>query len=392
MRVLVASHLYPSALSHTAGSFVHNQARFVAEHASLAVTAPVPWFPLPGCGRWSTHRRLPRREVRDGIDVTRPRYLTFPRRLLPGVAWRSYRRALAPAVKSRPDLIHAHCAYPDGVAAVSWGRRLNIPVAITVHGHDIKDLAEIDDRWRRLIAGALSAATAVIAVSAELEERVLALGVAAAQVKRVPNGVDCQLFARPVERESGAGGWRLIYVGRFDRAKGLEDLLRAMVHVRRLRPDVSLTLVGGNPHTGTADPFQRLADELGLSSCVEFLSEVPWEEIPGHLARADLFVLPSHSEGLPLALLEATAAGLPVVATRCGGPVEVVDDEVGRLVDVGDIDGLAVAIEGVLADYGNCDREAIRQRAVSRYDYRGVAQRLCEVYAEAVAAGGGRPT
>ncbi|MBM4321815.1 MAG: glycosyltransferase family 4 protein, partial [Deltaproteobacteria bacterium] len=161
MDVLIASHLYPSAVSRTAGSFVHNQARFLRERVSLRCVAPVPWWPLPWPGRWGAYHRLPDREVIDGIEVRRPRYLLLPRRWLFGCAWRTYLGALERAA-TPADVLHAHCAYPDGLAAVHGGRRTRTPVVITVHGHDLKDLGSRGSPWRRRVAAALAGADAVI--------------------------------------------------------------------------------------------------------------------------------------------------------------------------------------------------------------------------------------
>ncbi|MBI2505763.1 MAG: glycosyltransferase family 4 protein [Candidatus Latescibacteria bacterium] len=381
MNLLVASHLYPSTLSRTAGSFVHNQARFLAALAQVRVVSPTPWFPpLPGFGRWSAYAALPRREELEGVEVERPPYLTFPRRVLLSQVWRFYLRALARGQRARPlpDLIHAHCAYPDGLAAVEYGRRLGRPVVITVHGHDLKDLPR-NPRWRALVARALQNAQAVIAVSQELGR--LAEGLGARRLRVIPNGVDCQLF-KPGTRSPGAGGWRLLYVGRFDVAKGLGVLLEALARLRQHRRDLSLKLVGGNAATGTEAPFRAQVARLGLGECVEFAAEVPWQEVPRHMGEADVFVLPSFSEGLPLVLVEALACGLPLVATRCGGPEELVRAGVGQLVEVGEVEGLAHGIEVVLDHYAGYDRQAIRRRAEEEYDYRCIAARLFEVYEE----------
>ena len=152
MRVLITSHGYPSSLSQLAGSFVHNQARFLQAHCDIRCVSPTPWFPLPGFGRWSAYRRTPRREVMDGIDLARPRYVRIPRRVLLSQEWRSYLRALIRAAgegERGEDVIHAHYAYPDGLAAVHYARRRGgIPVVVTVHGHDIKDLAAGRQAWR----------------------------------------------------------------------------------------------------------------------------------------------------------------------------------------------------------------------------------------------------
>ena len=381
MEVLVASHLYPSLLSQTAGSFVHNQARFLSRLCHLTCVAPTPWFPVPGLGRWSAHRQIPQREVMDGLEVLRPRYLTLPRRVLFSQVWRSYRRALE-RVSIAADVIHAHCAYPDGLAAVRHGRAIGKPVVITVHGHDIKDLAAPASPWRGLVASALDGAAAVVAVSGELGRLVQRLGVSEAKIRLIPNGVDCEMFRSGGGRRPGEGGWRLLYVGRFDVAKGIGVLLEAAARLRQDGRDVRVTCVGGNATTGTAQTFRHQARDLGLEHLVDFVDEVPWRELPGHMQQADVFVLPSFSEGLPLVLLEAMACGLPVVSTRCGGPEEVVEDGIGELVAVGDAADLERGVAAVLDGYGGYDRAAIRDRAEERYAYPRVAERIKSVYDE----------
>lgn len=378
MDVLVSSHLYPSALSRISGSFVHNQTRFLTELCSPRVVAPRPWFPLPGCGRWSRYRDLPAQEHMDGIDVQRPPYVTLPRRVLLGRAWPSYLRALERVAGAVPDVIHAHVGYPDGRACVEYGRRVGRPVVVTVHGHDLKDLAVHRDSWRKLVRDGLVGADAVIAVSGELAQRARDLGVEEQRLWQIPNGVDCELF-QPGTRTPGQDGWRFVYSGRYDPAKGLEELLLAMAGLRAQGRDVHLDLVGGGV-TDLTQHYPARAAELGLGDCVRFVDEVPWQQMPAMLAAADVFVLPSYSEGLPLSLLEAFACGLPVVTTRCGGPEEVVDPSVGRLLEPRDAVGLQKAMADTLDGYASFDRGHIRRYAEERFDYRAVARQIHDVY------------
>ena len=387
MNLLVLSHLYPNSISRIYGSFVHNQLRFLKDRCRLEVVAPVPWFPFPGFGLWSAYRNVPRCELQDGIPVRHPRRFALPRRLLFTRLWRFHLQALAGSVEKVPDLIHAHCAYPDGRAAVEYGARIGRPVVITVHGSDIKILPRLHSSWRRLTVEALTRAAAVIAVSQDLRNEALQLGVSPDKVRCIPNGVDCRLFSGTGTRRPGEGGWRLLYVGRFVEAKGLRVLLDAMASVRLKRPDVSLTLIGGHPATGTAEPFLPQVESLGLSDCVAFKDAVPWEELPRSMAAADLFVLPSFSEGLTTSIVEAMASTLPVVTTRCGGPEEMVDGSAGRLVAVGDAEDLAAGILAVIDGYDGYDREGIRRQAEKRYDYRRVAAQMYELYEEVLAAG-----
>ena len=385
MKILIAAHGYPSSVSRLAGSFVHNQVRFLQAHCAIRCVSPTPWFPLPGFGRWSAYGGTSRREVMDGIDVARPRYVTLPRRVLLAHVWRSYLRALIRAAgEGGEDVIHAHYAYPDGLAAVHYARRRGgIPVVITVHGHDIKDLAAGREDWRRVVTQALEGATTVIAVSEELAQLVRQLGIAPDKVHVIHNGVDGEVFKPTGSKTGREGKRRLLYVGRFDVAKGLKVLLAAAARLRAGGRDLQLTFVGGGA-AGTAEPFQREAHRLGVADIADFIDEVPWSEMPAVMSAADLLVLPSFSEGLPLVLVEAMACGLPLVATRCGGPIEVVEEMVGRLVEVGDEVDLERGIAHVLDHYDSYDRDAIRRRALERFDYRRIVERIHSVYENAM--------
>ena len=387
MKVLVLSHLYPNSYAPASGTFVHNQLRFLREHCSIEVAGPVPWFPFPGFGRWSAYRRVPRVEVVDGLRICHPRRLALPRRILFTKQWRFHYAALERCDLAVPDLVHAHCAYPDGRAAVEYGARNDKPVVITVHGFDIKSLPRLDPRWRQLTVEALERADAVVAVSRDLRKDVLELGIRAEKVRWIPNGVDCGLFSGAGSRKPGEGGWRLLYVGRFVEEKGLRVLLEALAELRRRRSDVSLTLIGGHPATGTSELFLPQVAALGLSECVEFRDAVPPEEMPRQIAGCDLVVLPSFYDSFGIVLIEAMACGLPVVATRCGGPEEMVDERVGRLVEIGNARDLAAGILAVIDGYGGYDRQAIRRVALERYDYREVVGRVYGLYEEVLGFG-----
>ena len=127
MKVLITSRMYPSSASPTYATFVHNQVRYLKDHCQLEVLSPTPWAPpLPGSGRWSAFSRTKSREVLDGVEVRYPRYFSIPRRLLFSQAWRFYLKALERSVTKKPDIIHAHLAYPDGLAALEYGRRAGL--------------------------------------------------------------------------------------------------------------------------------------------------------------------------------------------------------------------------------------------------------------------------
>jgi glycosyltransferase involved in cell wall biosynthesis len=177
-------------------------------------------------------------------------------------------------------------------------------------------------------------------------------------IGRIYNGVDVEAYTgasstREVEeiRESlglTRGDIVILSVGRLTSQKGFPDLLVAFANVVRDREAVRLLIAGDGPERGQ---LERLISSLQLTDRVRLLGNV---ERPDLLYRAaDLFVLPSQYEGFPFAMLEAMAAGLPVVATRFGGADEMVEHgREGLLVSSGDVDGLAGAIQATLGNRG----------------------------------------
>jgi glycosyltransferase involved in cell wall biosynthesis len=174
-------------------------------------------------------------------------------------------------------------------------------------------------------------------------------------IERIYNGVDLEKCdatpggSRDAVRASlgfGAAETMILSAGRLAEQKCFADLLTAFARVASRRPDARLVIAGEGPERPRLEELLR---SLELGDRARLLGNV--DELPELYGAADLFVLPSSYEGFPFALLEAMAAGLPVVATRFGGADELVEDGVdGRLAPVADAGGLAAAIEDVLAD------------------------------------------
>lgn len=182
----------------------------------------------------------------------------------------------------------------------------------------------------------------------------------------INNGVDFALCSsRPQDFDRFppelTGKPVVLSIGNLDQRKGHDVVMRALVEVRRERPAAGLVVLGA------ARPYlrdlERLRTDLGLDGAVFFFENVPHEMLPCYLSRASLFALATQRETFCLALLEAGAAGLPIVSTQAPGVIEVIEDKVtGRLVPIGDVDALAKAILVVLDNPKEAEQRAARFR------------------------------
>ncbi len=184
---------------------------------------------------------------------------------------------------------------------------------------------------------------------------------------------------------------RLLFAGRLGPEKGVDVLLRALATVAEHRPRVSLEIAGD----GSQQPWLvDLAAQLGLSGRVVWTGPLKADELSRRYEEAGVFVLPTlWMENCPVAVLEAMAHGLPVVATRIGGLPELVEDGVvGSLVERADVAGLAAALLALLAEPERTTTmgRAARRRFLDRYTAAGHAQRLRGLYEELVATAGAR--
>ena len=261
----------------------------------------------------------------------------------------------------RPDVVHFN--YPKWEAAYFLGlRRLNgYRLVLTAHGPN--DVPAVYPLSRAVLPHLLERSDAVVAVSDEMAERVRAASGGRAEALVIPNGVDTAFWSpgppgRPAGRPPGApgGGPTVVSVGWLKPVKGHDVLVEAFARVRAAVPGARLVLVGRGP--GRPD-LEGRARALGIGEAVEFAGVLDREGVRERLRAADVFALPSRSEGLPLALLEAMAAGVPAVATAVGGiPQAVGDPPAALLVPPEDPAALADALVALL-------RDPARRRAMS---------------------------
>lgn len=371
---------FPNPAEPIRGLFVAEQVRATRAFVDWRVIAPVPWVP-PLIGPLLGHQRVPLEGRLEGIPVVRPRYLVLPRRILYTSVARAisrasrgvFERALA---ERRPDFVHVHALYPSAAAVRRLIEGTGLPLVVSVHGSDLYTNVTRES-WAREVRAAAMAARAVVCVSHRLAADLITLASAdPARMVVVPDTYDDKRFVY-APREARDGPVHLVSVGRLVRVKGHDVLLRAFGTAVRDGLDATLEIIGAGPEIG---PLKTIAEQEGVSARVRFSGELTGEALAMALRSADVFVLPSRSEGFGVAAVEALAIGLPVVATRCGGPQDTVGPHDGALVEPDDAEALAAGIEAVCRKLGSFDRAAIAERARERFAPERVASALVSVY------------
>jgi len=278
----------------------------------------------------------------------------------------------------RLDLLHVHYATPHATSAFLARQILGhrSPRVITsLHGTDITQVGR-DPALLPVTRLSLLHSHALVVPSEYLRQAAyveLSLPTEVA-IEVIPNFVDADYF-RPAPRRPEVLSDRLglpadrppllVHVSNFRPLKRVDDTLRVLATVRRTVPAV-LVLVGDGPERPRAE---ALARELGLSDAVRFLGVQL--DVRDVLQQADVFLLPSETEGFGLAALEALACGVPVVGSRVGGLPEVVaDGETGLLCPPGDVPGMAAAVLRLLADPELQQRLARAARASVEHTWR----------------------
>ena len=280
-------------------------------------------------------------------------------RALPGAIWRLF----ALCRRERPDLVHSHGEKAD-VAARIVCRLLGIPHVVTMH--TLRPW-----HWRRRLGMFLERRTAFltrqyVAVSSAVARMLLQeVGVPPERIRVIANWAPEPVASSVLEAVPQRGQPTIINVARLDAAKGQDILLRGFEAVRRHHPNAVLWVVGSGPEK---EILRRIA-----GPGVEFLGD-RWD-VPRLLGMADLFVLSSWWEGMPLSILEAMLKGVPVVASDVGGVPEIVEHGVtGMLFPPGDALACAATMLACLADPGQANAMAIeaRRRCAGRRE-RGLA-------------------
>ena len=371
LNILVVTPWFPSVAEPVSGTFVAEQARALAVVNNVSVMVAASGVGGIAPARLEDSPEFPFRVNR---AVVAPRKALHLVSLAGAVA--------AEARRVGCDLIHVHVTLPTGTAACLAGSFARVPVVLTEHRSPFSDYLKTR-RDRLKVRFTMRRADAVIAVSSALRETVQPwAGKRAIDV--VSNVVDTEVFKYRPRVSQGGADKQLLFVGRLNsHVKNVNSLLRALKLLSDGRQcTYRLRLVGEGHLFGE---LREAAVELGVADQCEFLGFLDRESVAREMANCDLLVLPSLAETFGVVVAEALCVGRPVVATRCGGPEELVTLDSGLLVPPGDDAALAEGIDAVCRDLDRYDGASIAKRASQRFAGPVIAQQLTRIYERVLA-------
>lgn len=295
-------------------------------------------------------------------------------------------------VKQLPILIHAHFG-PDAAMILPFAKRNNLPLVVTYHGFDAQQPRLVQLKSKKLSnilfivreKALYRYASRIIAVSEYLKQRLIMRGCPEDKILVHYIGVDTSKFTLGTEKKIPN---RLINISRHINLKGIDTILRAMPSMIAKHPNLHLIQIGAGPETLL---LQQLAEQLGIADKVEWRGALAHHDVLAELQRASLYVHASRrdsngfTEAFGIALIEAQACGLPVVATRSGGiPEAMLENETGWLFDENDYCELANQTNKLLADPKLLSVTGMqaRQFVINHFDVRDCTAKLEIIYDE----------
>jgi len=333
---------------------------------------------------------------------TQVHYIAMPKRRLVPNTLASIPQVERMLRQLQPDVVNTHAAHYT-VAAL----RAGFPTVFTIHGVMHREAqvytSTLFDRARLLLEKWLDGYAVrhvrdIVAISPYVLDEYR--GRSSARFHRIDNPLAPEFFAipahpaNPTGRSTESAGWsgdpnldkdtayRLLYAGTIDERKNVLDLLRAVAIVRRQIPGVRLRVAGRTTSPPYEQKVRRFVAREGLAPNVEFLGLLDKERLLQEYAQCSVVVLASRQETMPMAVIEAMAAGRPVVATRVGGVPDLVEDgDSGYTVELGDVEGLAQHVIELLSSAALRTRLGQRARQLAgRFQLDAVAAQYRQLY------------
>ena len=370
MKVLLLTSFYPDEDNPYAGIFFKDQARALSlQHYVIVASVSVDYNKF----RWRSGYYIKKNKVNNNLTefiIKIYRHLPYINQL--NYLYRAY-KAIRKIVKTEKiDIVHAHFAYPAAYLASLLKKNLHTPYIVTEHSSDFnKGLRTIFHK--KLAIKGLQEANKVYA-SGDYLAKFLSINYGIT-TGILYNGIDIKRFKLRRKREL-SDPVRIGFLGTLNELrKGLHILLQALVKIDSFNYQLN---VGGEGENKVY--FKQMAVDLGIADKCFFYGAILPEKMPDFMFQNDIFILPSLAESFGVVVIEAMASGLPVIATKCGGPEFIVTRETGIIVEKNNAIALMEAILQLYRNYHLYDPYIIRKYVDGKFSYETLLSNLTHAY------------
>ena len=361
---------------------------------NIEVVAPRPYTIPLNIFPYSNFHKLPIKEKLDATyTIHYPRFFyLMPKNIFFGLTGDIYSKMIGKYILQQLDtdnidVVHSRFVYLDGYGTLNVCKKLDIPLVVDVHGS--RDFGEFLDRFtiRDKQIKTLDYASKILCVAKWQIDAGIQRGVPEDKLEYVPLGVNLEKF-KVDDKKSLRDGYGInedttivLFVGQLIKRKGLEYLIMAIPTIVAEHNNVKFVIIGSGPEHKN---LVEMCNEKQISKFVDFKSNVPEDVLIDYYSMADIFILPSLSEGQPTVIYEAMASETAVIGTNVGGiPEQIKDGVTGYMIPSKDTKSIIDKTLFLLDNPGICEQmgENAKKRIIAKeWTWEGYAQRVIRIY------------
>lgn len=371
MNILFISRGYPSEKYPTNGIFEYDQAKALANYGHKVIFCFVDIRSLRRIRKWGIEKFERDNILIYGINIPLG---IIPRNISSYFRYHGLKIMYRKIKKEygKPKLMHAH--FTNYAYAAARLKKINkIPLVITEHSSEIMK-NKIDKKVFKMAKFAYSQADKLISVSPAFKE--IIENKFNEESIYVPNIVDTDIF-KYCSKKNKYDEFNFISVGNLIKHKRMHHTIKAFNKAFKNNSKVKLKIIGDGPEKKT---LESLIKKLNLEDRISLTGKLKRKQIAEYFKNSDAFILASKGETFGVVFIEAMASGLPVIATRCGGPEHFIKQSQGIIIEKDNINKLVTAMQDIYNKIDRYDNEKISKMTIKQFSPENVAEQITQVY------------
>jgi len=367
MKLLIVPSWYPTNIHPESGTFFRDRAKILQQCGFSITIATHILHSTKDILKFKQNDGDINPEVDDGVVVYKTESINpFPK--MPNKTFNHYKKLILSLVKnviniSKPEFVFINSSLYGGAALAKYLHSEMIPFMVSEHLKEFILKNQFSLFQKECINECYNYSSKIITTSKVLKNEIINnFNINSKRVLLIPNPADTKYFLP--KRSKTGDTFTFISVALLRPEKRLDILIKAFAILSKHIPNIVLTVIGDGPEK---NKLKLLSHKLGVNNRINFIGYQNKIAVSDILRDHDALVLSSDVETFGVVIVEAMSVGLPVIATKCGGPESIVVAETGVLVDSNDKNKLSVAMKNMIEDYNNYDSNTIRQIAINIY-------------------------